>query len=123
MASLRALVLAERGKSRTRSQPEKRFRALVTAAKLPPPEPNVRLGPFVVDFLWRPEKLVVEVDAFGTHGRRPSFEGDRARDGYLQALGLRVLRVTARQIDGEPYAVVARVAAVLAVSGSDRLGL
>jgi hypothetical protein len=54
----------------TRSQAEERFLALVRAAQLPMPEVNVRIGPIEVDFLWRQERLVVEVDGFRFHASR-----------------------------------------------------
>jgi very-short-patch-repair endonuclease len=45
---------------------------------------------------------------------RKSFEQDRARDAALTASGLRVLRITWRQLVEQPEAVIARVAAALA---------
>ena len=48
---------------------------------------NVRVGPFLVDFLWRNRRLVVEVDGFGAHGTRSAFEADRARDIELKLMG------------------------------------
>lgn len=83
----------------------------------PPPyllrELNTRLGRFEVDFLWRAERLVVEVDGYAFHGGRAAFERDRRRDAELQAEGLRVMRVTWRQLVGEPDAVVARLTRAL----------
>jgi hypothetical protein len=52
---------------------------------------------------------------FGAHGHRSSFETDRLRDQRLIAAGHRVLRITARQMDFTPYAVIARLAAAIAV--------
>jgi hypothetical protein len=52
----------------TRSELESRFLALCRRHRLPKPEVNVPVGPFLVDFLWRARRLVVEVDGFGTHG-------------------------------------------------------
>jgi very-short-patch-repair endonuclease len=43
-----------------------------------------------------------------------SFERDRQRDADLNAAGFRVIRVTWRQLEDEPLAVVARIAAALA---------
>lgn len=99
----------------TRSQAEVRFLKLVRSARLPDPEVNVRVGVFEVDFLWRERRLVVEVDGFRYHSSRVAFERDRRRDAALQASGWRVLRVTWRQLAGEPQAVVATLAAALAV--------
>jgi very-short-patch-repair endonuclease len=113
------LYEAEAAGERSRLEAEKRFRRLVKAAGLPKPEPNARVGRFVVDLLWPEQRVVAELDGFGTHRKRAAFEGDRARDGDLQALDYRVVRVTWRQLTREPYVVVARVAAVLALGGRD----
>ena len=56
---------------------------------------------------------VVEVDGFAFHSVRASFERDRRRDQRLIAAGWKVLRVTWRQLEHEPEAVVATLAAVL----------
>ena len=78
----------------------------------------MRLGPYEVDFLWREQRLVVEVDGFAYHSDRAAFERDRRRDADLAALGYTVVRVTWRQLVDEPAAVVARVAQALARSGA-----
>jgi very-short-patch-repair endonuclease len=52
----------------TRSELERRFLALCRRHRLPKPEVNVRVGPFLSDFLWRARHLVVELDGFGAHG-------------------------------------------------------
>jgi very-short-patch-repair endonuclease len=62
---------------------------------------------------WRAERLIVEVDGYAFHGGRAAFERDRRRDAELQAEGLRVMRVTWRQLVGEPDAVVARLTRAL----------
>ena len=87
--------------------------ALVRAARLPMPDVNVRVGPIEVDFLWREERLVVEVDGFRFHSSRAAFERDRLRDAELQAGGLRVMRVTWRQLTREREATLARIARAL----------
>lgn len=56
---------------------------------------------------------MVEVDGYAFHSSRAAFERDRVRDAELQAAGYRVLRVTWRQVTGEPEAVIARIAALL----------
>jgi very-short-patch-repair endonuclease len=63
---------------------------------------NVTLCGFVVDALWPQAKLVVELDSYGFHGHRQSFERDRERDAILQLAGYRVVRVTWRRIEREP---------------------
>ncbi len=98
----------------TRSELEERFLALVREAGLPEPEVNAELGPYEIDFLWRDERLAVELDGWSFHSDRLAFEDDRRRDADLVARGYRVVRITWRQIRDEPVAVAARLAAALA---------
>jgi very-short-patch-repair endonuclease len=109
--------LLERGEAPTitRSEAEERFLALVRAAGLPSPEVNVRIHGHEVDFLWREQGLVVEVDGFQFHSTRDAFERDRRRDAHLQGAGLRVLRVTWRQVVELPYATLTQVVRALVV--------
>lgn len=111
---LRALIDLDGGPAASRSEAERRLLRLVRAAGLPIPEANVRVGGFEVDFIWRQQRLVVEVDGYRFHSSRSRFEDDRKRDASLAALGYTVLRVTWRQLTREPEAVVARLAAALA---------
>jgi very-short-patch-repair endonuclease len=108
--ALTALLVRTEGPAFTRSEAEERLLALIRAARLPPPELNVRVRRHEVDFLWRDAGLVVEVDGFAYHSTRAAFERDRLRDAELEAMGLRVIRVTWRQIAEEPHALVARLA-------------
>ena len=98
----------------TRSEAERAFLELIRAARLPEPETNVRIGRHEVDFLWRAQKLVVEVDGYAFHSSRSSFERDRRRDADLAATGIRVLRATWRQITGEREALAVTLARALA---------
>jgi very-short-patch-repair endonuclease len=111
---LRALVTADKVIGATRSEAEERFLALIRKAQLHDPATNVELGGYQVDFLWRRERLVVEVDGQAYHSSRRRFESDRRRDADLVAAGMRVMRVTWSQIVSEPEALVARVAQALA---------
>lgn len=94
----------------TRSEAERRFLELIRAARLPEPETNARVHAYEVDFLWRDQRLIVEVDGYAFHSTRRSFERDRRRDADLNARDHRVLRVTWRQITNEPEALVATLA-------------
>jgi very-short-patch-repair endonuclease len=119
-ATLRRLVVAESAPALTRCEAEERLLALIRSAQLPPPDLNVQLGRYEVDFLWRDQGLIVEVDGFAFHSSRVAFERDRLRDAELQAHGWRVIRVTWRQIAHQPEAVVALLAAALATPGRSR---
>jgi very-short-patch-repair endonuclease len=98
----------------TRSQAEERFLELVRATWLSQPEMNVRLNGYEVDFLWREERVVVEIDGYAYHSTRSAFERDRAKDASLSAAGMLVIRVTWLQMEREPLRVLVRVAQTLA---------
>jgi hypothetical protein len=115
--SVRA-VLATPGAGITRNDIEERFLGLLDRAGLPRPATNVplRLGARFIepDCMWRDERLIVELDGYGTHHTRAAYENDRARDRELTASGWRVMRVTWRQLDDEPEAVARDLRAFLA---------
>lgn len=98
----------------TRSEAEERMLALVRAADLAAFETNRNVRGYEVDFLWRAQHVIVEVDSWQFHGDRKAFETDRRRDADLQAAGYTVLRITARQLRREPLYVAARLGALLA---------
>jgi very-short-patch-repair endonuclease/predicted transcriptional regulator of viral defense system len=110
---LRTLLERAEGPTFTRSEAEDRLRSVLGEAGIPSPETNVRVGSHEVDMLWRAARLVVEVDGYAFHSTRTAFERDRARDAELQVLGLRVLRITWRQIVDRPDTVIALVAQML----------
>ena len=112
--ALRQLLDLAGGPAFTRSAAERRLLRLVRAAELPTPEVNARVGGFEVDFVWRDQRLVVEIDGFTYHASRAAFERDRQRDSILAARGYTVIRVTWRQLVDAPEAVVARLATALA---------
>ncbi len=96
-------------KVRTRSDLETDFLRLCRRHRLPPPEVNVRIGPYLVDFLWRERRLVVETDSYLYHRGEVAFQDDHARDLELMRHGFEVLRLSELQLDEEP----AHVAEVL----------
>jgi len=98
----------------TRSEAEERFLALVRKARLPDPDANSEVVGLEVDFIWRAERLVVEVDGRSFHAADWRFENDRRRGAILVAAGYRVMRVTWLQIMREPEALLVRLAGALA---------
>ena len=100
----------------TRSGLERRFRALVRAAGLPRPSMNFVVGGYELDAYWPEHRLGVELDTYGTHGSRLSFEEDRLRQRELGLLGITLERVTDRQLDTEADEVLRAVAARLAAA-------
>lgn len=96
---------SETGRDPTRSDLERDFLRLCRRFRLPLPEVNVRVGPYLVDFLWRDRRLVVETDGYRFHRGRIAFEDDHARDLDLRALGHDVRHFTYRQVHEEPAKV------------------
>ena len=112
-ARLRKLLDEGENRGMTRSQGERRFRALMRKAGLPEPEVNVPLGPYTVDFLWREERLIVEFDGFDFHNGRRMFESDRERDAALKAAGWEVIRFTWRQLEYQPELILFRLGQIM----------
>lgn len=117
-ARLSALARLELGAGDTRSDGEERLIALVRAGGLPEPETNVPIGPYIVDALWRRERLIVEVDSHRFHGTRRSFEADRERDLFLAAAGYEVMRITWTQLYTRPEQVLVRLTQRLATAAA-----
>jgi len=99
--------------ARTRSRAEERFLDLVRRAKLDEPRVNSVIAGHEVDFYWPTQHLAVEVDGRAFHSSRHSFESDRRRDAELVARGIRVVRITWRQLTREPEALLVRLGAAL----------
>lgn len=115
-ARLRTVLAAEaEGVGTTRSEAERRLRRLIRHADLVTPRFNVHVQGFLVDAHWASHRVVLEVDGYAVHGRHTNFDGDRRRDQVLAGHGYLVLRVSWRQLECEPTAVVGRVAAALAL--------
>lgn len=117
-AELMGLRLDNVESDHSRSDLETLFLELFALHRIPPPEVNVKLGRWEVDFLWRARRLVVEVDTWTYHRGSVAFEDDHARELDLRAAGYRVLRFTDLQLEEEPGRVAADVARALAVEVS-----
>jgi len=108
IALLEQLLDPGRGSGPTRSLAEERLLELVRAAGVPSPDRNVRIGQFVVDFLWRKPGLVIEVDSYTWHAGPKAFKQDRRKEAYLADHGLRLLRVTWEMLE-QPLPLIARI--------------
>jgi predicted transcriptional regulator of viral defense system/very-short-patch-repair endonuclease len=113
-ARLRSALALYNEPEPTRSDWEGAFLDLVRAASLPPPAVNARINGYEVDFLWRAELLVVELDSWGFHRTRAAFERDRLRDDDLRVAGVEVVRLTWRRMQNEPDVVTDRLRRMLA---------
>jgi very-short-patch-repair endonuclease len=111
---LRALAAASSGEAK-RSDFEIDWQNFAAKYDLPTHEINVRVAGQRVDVLFTPDRLVVELDGWGTHGTRLAFEEDRERDsGILAATGIPTMRITYDGLHLRPREQIRRIDAILA---------
>lgn len=103
-------------KVRTRGDLEGDFLRLCRRHRLPPPEVNIRIGPYLIDFLWRQRRFVVETDSYLHHRGELAFREDRARDLDLMHRGFEVLRISELQLGERPAQVAEVLVAKLALA-------
>lgn len=96
-----------------RSKLEQHFLGLVKRAGLPAPAMNLNVAGYELDAYWEPERFVVELDVYETHGSHAAFERDRLRQEDLKLKGVEMIRVTGPRLDREPRTIIERVAAHL----------
>ena len=108
---LKRAAMSER--DRSRSELERRFLKLCADHGIPKPEVNVHVAGKERDFVWREQRLVVEVDSWKYHCTRHAFGEDRRRDQTLILAGFQPLRVTDQQIADDAETVAATVLAAL----------
>jgi very-short-patch-repair endonuclease len=87
---------------------------LVRDARLPVPETNVKFGRFEADFVWRKERLIVELDSPTFHGGPGAFQRDREKDLFYRDAGFAVVRFTRWHVIHEPTMVLVRLVRALA---------
>lgn len=97
----------------TRSGPERAFLELCESHNVPPPEVNVRIAGWTVDFYWREQGVVVEVDGHGNHHTPAQRDRDRRKDLALRRAGLAVNRYSREQVEETGPTVAADVIATL----------
>lgn len=108
------------GSTLTESELEEAMLLLSRAVGLPAPEVQQWLdlgdgeGMIRPDFMWRTQRLIVEVDGAKYHRTRQRFESDRRRDQRALVAGWRVLRTTDRQIKRRPEELRETIARLLA---------
>jgi very-short-patch-repair endonuclease len=112
--TLEALLDPKRPTTRTNSDPEEQFLALVRQARLPEPETNAPFLDFDVDVLWRAQRLAVEIDSYDYHSTRRKFQRDRAKRAAIVRAGYTLLRPTPEQIEDDGLAPIATIAETLA---------
>jgi Protein of unknown function (DUF559) len=125
MKGLLALIEKCRGaapltktRGKLKSPLEAKVVPLLTRRDIPPPliSAPVRIakGRIEVDFLWPEHRFALEADSRAFHATHIAFERDRWRDRELMRAGYSVLRVTHREAEREPEAVVDTIASRLA---------
>lgn len=100
------------GDDRTRSDLELDFLQLCRRLRFPAPEVNVPIGSYLVDFLWRDRRLIVETDSYIYHRGEEAFQDDHSRDLDLKLRGYEVVRLSEQQIN-EEQSTVAQVLTAL----------
>ena len=76
---------------------------------------NIHVAGKRVDVLFTPERLILELDGWDTHGTKHAFEADREQDsGILAATGIPTMRITYDGLHLRPRVQVRRINAILA---------
>jgi very-short-patch-repair endonuclease len=73
----------------------------------------VRIGSYRVDFPWRQQRLIVEVDGYIYHRGRQAMRDDNDRDLELELLGFRVIRIDDSRIADDPDGIAVAVLGLL----------
>jgi Protein of unknown function (DUF559) len=102
------------GTGQTEGDPETAYLAICAAYGIPLPEPQVPIGRYRVDFLWRDIGLAVEIDDRNSHDGHIAFRDDRVRERFLRAAGLELIRFTSQEVGREPAQVAAETKAARA---------
>jgi len=112
---LRAVVAD--GPAPTRSDLEDLLLDLLDDARVERPEINapLRFGNETItpDYLWRTQRVAIEADSVTWHEHKLTRERDAEKQAQLEAVGLRVLRITWRQITRSPQQTLDRIRAAL----------
>jgi very-short-patch-repair endonuclease len=98
----------------SRSKAEKALLRLIRDAGLPMPETNVPFGRFSADFLWREQKVIVELDSATYHSGPGVFQRDREKGLLFRSAGFDVLRPTRAHVVHEGPRVLVLLAQALA---------
>jgi very-short-patch-repair endonuclease len=114
----RALLLANTGNGRTRSDLETAFLAFLRRHRLPPPDLNATIDlrgyTIEADCYWPGHRLIAELDGGAAHTTTHAFFANRARDRRAQAAGLTAIRVTWPDLEDATRGLAADLASFLA---------
>jgi Transcriptional regulator, AbiEi antitoxin/Protein of unknown function (DUF559) len=98
----------------TRSGWEDDFPAFCRDHGLPAPVMGVPLHGYIVDALFVPERVIVELDSWDFHKGKIAFETDRERDAVMLAHGFVTVRMTSERMEERPVAEARRLGGILA---------
>lgn len=112
--ALAQLLSEEDSTLATESEAEARCLALMVDHGLEPTRSQTEIGPYRVDFLYEPERLIVEVDGYRYHGTRHRFLHDRRRSAYLVARGYVVFPISWADLVERPTTTMRELADALA---------
>jgi hypothetical protein len=98
----------------TRSGWEDDFPAFCREHGLPAPVMGVPLHGYIVDALFVPERVIVELDSWDFHKGKIAFETDRERDAVMLAHGFVTVRMTSERMEERPVAEARRLGGILA---------
>jgi very-short-patch-repair endonuclease len=115
-AALLRSVIADHvaGSTITESEAEELFLEIVRRAGLPRPTGQLPMWGRRRDFVWRAQRVVVEIDGRQAHDRDNAFERDAVRDAEVVINGHRPLRFTRRAVKFDQGYVELALKAVLA---------
>lgn len=120
VAALRSALDLDGGPRRTRSGGERWFLALLRSRWIQGYEVNVKIHGREVDFLWRELEFCVELDGWDGHSSRVAFDRDRLKWAHLQANGVTVMPISARQAQHDEAGTMDRLLRALARAASDK---
>jgi hypothetical protein len=86
---------------------------LATHPEIPPPQRNVRVGPWEFDFFWPHHGVVLETDGGPYHTISPDLERDRLKDAWVQRRKMAILRVTGFRFEHDRAGVRSDLLALL----------
>jgi predicted transcriptional regulator of viral defense system len=98
----------------TRSHLEDAFLEFCAKYGLPRPQVNNVVCGYEVDFLFEPQRLIVELDGWEFHRDRTSFERDRTRDADTAEAGYLTVRITWDRLKIQPRREADRLRGILA---------
>ena len=105
-AARRLLTTAASG---ARSEAERLVVALLRGSGITGWTANFPVGPYVADFAFPAQKVIIEVDGWAFHSDQEAFQKDRKRQNKLALMGWQVLRFTWLDLTMNPERVLSEI--------------